>query len=212
MLDLETLKAQRSALNGAVVRLQGERNRLREAETAETEALKAIGELGRDEVDVIRAWASSGSPSPAPRGDPERRAALTRDLVVAEAASAAARGAGAGVDKELVDITREAANLAEQIEMAAVAEMIDRFGTELADVQAGAAELRSAMARVLAISVALFERADRHEDHGRVDAAMRLRRAAQPLLGAVKIDVGPTNGEVAGFSAAHAEHFEGLLR
>ncbi len=210
--ELEILKAHRGALNGSLIRLKGERTRLRAAEDAETAALSAIGALGRAEVDAIRAWASSNSPGPAPNGDPERRAALTHDLVVAQAAAEAARGAGAGVDQELADASLEAAGLAEQIEMAAVAEMIDRFGTELAEVQAGAAELRSAIARVLAITVALFARADQHEDRGRVDAAVRLRRAAQPLLGAVKIDVGPTNGEVHGFSATWAEHFAELLR
>ncbi len=210
--DLENLKARRSALNGTVVRLQAERDRLRKAEDAETEALKAIGELGRAEVAAVREWASTGSPGPAPGVDAARRAELTRDLVAAQAAAEAARAAIGDVDMELAAVSREAAGLAEQIEMAAVAEMIDRFNAELTEVQAGAVELRSAVARTLAISMALFAQADHHEDRGRADAAMRLRRAAQPLLGAVKVDVGPTNGEVAGFSAAWAEHFADLLR
>jgi len=210
--DLESLRAHRGALNGRLVRLQAERTRLRAAEDAETEALAAIGELGRDEVTAVREWASTAVAGPAPKGDPERRAALTRDLVVAEAASAAARGAGAGVDQELADITREAANLAEQIERAAVVEVVDQFQAKWAEIREDAARLRSEIARALAISVALFEQADRHEDHGRADAAMRIRRAVQPLLGAVKIDVGPTNGEVHAFSAAWAEHFAELIR
>lgn len=210
--DLESLKARRSALNGAVVRLQGERDRLRKAEDAETAALAAIGELGRAEVDAIRAWASSGSPGPAPGIDAGKRAELTADLVTAQAAAEAARAATDDVDQELAGASIEAADFAEQIETAAVAEMINRFGTELTEVQVGAVDLRSALARTLAIPTALFARADQHEDRGRADAAMRLRRAAQPLLGVVKVDVGPTNGEVHGFSAAWAEHFEGLLR
>lgn len=210
--ELEILKAHRGALNGRLIRLQAERNRLHEAEAAETKALVAIGELGRDEVAAVREWASSGSPGPAPGIDASRRAELTANLVTAQAAAEAARAAIGDVDLELADVSREAADLAGQIEMAAVAEMIDRFGTEFVEVQAGAAELRSAIARVLAISVALFERADQHEDRGRADAAMRIRRAAQPLLGVVKVDVGPTNGEVAGFSAAWADHLAELVR
>ena len=210
--DLEILKAHRGVLNGHLVRLQGERNRLREAETAETEALKAIGDLGRAEVAAIRKWASTGSSDPAPGLDAAMRAELTTNLVAAQAAAEAARAAIGDVDQELAAVSREAAGLARQIEGAAVAELITVFNTELADVQAGAAELRSGIARVMAVTVALFEQADRHEDRGRTEDAQRIRRALQPLLGAVKVDVGPTVAEVHAFKAAHAEHFEGLLR
>lgn len=209
---LTALKLRRADLGEQIAGLHEQRTRLRDAETAERDAQAALDVLGRAEVDAIRGWASSGSPGPAPNGDPERRAALTRDLVVAQAAAEAARGAIGDVDQEQADVSREAANLAVQIEMAAVAEMVARFGAELAEVQAGAADLRSAIARVLAISVALFEWADHHEDRGRPEDAQRIRRALQPLLGAVKVDVGPTVAEVHAFKAAHAEHFEGLLR
>ncbi len=210
--DLESLKARRSALNGTVVRLQGERNRLQGAEDVERDARGALDALGREEVAAIRKWASTAVAGPAPQGDPARRAALTRDLVVAEAASAAARGAGAGVDRELADASLEAAGLAQQIERAAIVELIELFNGDWAEVQVRAAELRAGIAKLMAISVALFERADQHEDRGRADAAMRIRRAVQPLLGAVKIDVGPTVAEVAGFVSAWAEHFAGLTR
>jgi len=210
--DLESLRAHRGALNGRLVRLQAERTRLRAAEDAETEALAAIGELGRAEVDAIRAWASTGAPGPAPGIDAAKRTKLMADLVTAQAAAEAARAAIGDVDQELAAVSREAAGLAEQIEMAAVAEMMDRFGADLAEVKAGAAELRAGIAKLMAITVALFERADQHEDLGRVDAAMQIRRVLQPLLGAVKVDVGPTVAEVHAFKAAHAEHFAALIR
>ncbi len=210
--ELEILKAHRGALNGSLIRLQAERTRLHDAETAETEALAAIGELGRAEVDAIRAWASSGSAGPAPGIDAAKRVDLTADLVTAQAAAEAARAAIGDVDQELAAVSREAAGLAEQIEMAAVAEMVTRFGADLAEVKVRAAELRAGIAKLMAISVALFDRADQHEDRGRPEDAQRIRRALQPLLGAVKVDVGPTVAEVHAFKAAHAEHFEGLLR
>ncbi len=209
---LSALKLRRADLGERTAGLHEQRNRLREAEAAERDARAALDALGRAEVAAAREWASSGAPGSAPGIDAARRAKLTADLVAAQAGAEAARGAGAGVDRELADVSREAAGLAERIEMAAVAELITVFNAELAKVQAGAAELRSALARTLAISMALFARADQHEDRGRADAAMRIRRAVQPLLGAVKIDVGPTVAEVYGFKAAHAEHFADLFR
>jgi len=210
--DLEILKAHRGALNGRLVRLQGERTRLHEAEGVERDARVALDALGRDEVDAIRKWASTGAPGPAPKGDPERRAALTADLVVAEAASAAARGAGAGVDAELATVQTEAAGLAKQIEMAAVAEMIDQFQAKWAEIREDAVRLSSEIARALAITVTLRDRVDHLDVRGRPDDAQRIRRMLEPLYSGLSLDFNPTNGEVAGFSAAWAEHFAALTR
>jgi len=210
--DLETLKARRSALNGTVVRLQGERGRLRKAEDAETEALSAIGELGRAEVDAVRKWATTGAPGPAPGIDATRRAELTANLVAAQAAAEAARGAGAGVDAELASVQTEAAGLAGQIEHGACVELIDQFQAKWAEIRKDAVRLRSEIARALAITTTLRDRVDHLDVRGRPDDAQRIRRMLEPLYSGLSLDFNPTNGEVAGFSAAWADHFAELLR
>ena len=210
--DLEILRAHRGALNGRIVRLQAERNRLHDAETAETEALKAIGELGRAEVAAVREWASTGSPGPAPKGDAARRAELTRDLVAAEAASAAARGAGAGVDQELADITREAAGLAEQIERAAVVELIELFNGGWSDVQIRAVELRATIARAFAVLHFLRDRADEHRTRGREAEAMAIFRQVERLSTGLALSVEPSAADVFAAATVWERHFEGLLR
>ncbi len=210
--ELEILKAHRGALNGSLIRLQAERNRLHDAEAAETEALAAIGDLGRAEVDAIRAWASSGSPGSAPGIDAAKRAELTANLVTAQAGAEAGRGAGADVDQELADASREAVDLAGQIEMAAVADIVARFGGEWSDVQIRAVELRATIARALAVLQFLRDRADEHRTRGREAEAMAIFRQVEPLYSGLSLDFNPTNGEVSGFSAAWAEHFAELVR
>ena len=210
--ELEILKAHRGALNGSLIRLQAERNRLHDAEAAETEALAAIGDLGRAEVDAIRAWASSGSPGSAPGIDAAKRAELTANLVTAQAGAEAGRGAGADVDQELADASREAVDLAGQIEMAAVADIVARFGGEWSDVQIRAVELRATIARALAVLQFLRDRADEHRTRGREAEAMAIFRQVEPLYSGLSLDFNPTNGEVAGFSAAWEQHFRDLIR
>lgn len=210
--DLEILKAHRGALNGRLVRLQGERSRLHEAETAETAALAAIGDLGRAEVDAVRAWASSGSPGPAPGIDAARRAELTADLVSAQAAAEAARAAIGDVDQELAAAQTEAVDLAGQIEHAAVAELVDQFQAKWAEIREDAVRLRSEIARALAITATLRDRVDHLDLRGRPDDAQRIRRMLEPLYSGLSLDFNPTVAEVAGFSAAWEQHFEDLLR
>lgn len=210
--ELEILKAHRGALNGAVVRLQGERARLRAAEDAETAALSAIGELGRAEVAAVRKWASTGSPGPAPGIDAAKRTKLMADLVSAQAAAEAARGAGAGVNAELAAVQTEAAGLAQQIEHGAVVELIDQFQAKWAEIREDAVRLRSEIARALAITATLRDRVDHLDVRGRPDDAQRIRRMLEPLYSGLSLDLNPTNGEVAGFVPAWAEHFAELIR
>jgi len=210
--DLEILRAHRGALNGRLVRLQAERTRLRAAEDAETEALAAIGELGRAEVAAVREWASTAAPGPAPGIDAERRAALTRDLVAAQAGAEAARAAIGDVDQELAAVSREAAGLAEQIEHAAVVEVVDQFQAKWAEIREDAARLRSEIARALAITTTLRDRVDHLDVRGRPEDAQRIRRMLEPLYSGLSLDFNPTNGEVAGFVPAWAEHLADLLR
>ena len=209
---LTALKLRRAALGEQIAGLHEQRARLREAEDVERDARAALDALGRDEVTVIRAWASSGSPGPAPQGDPERRAALTRDLVVAEAASAAARGAGAGVDRELADASLEAAGLAQQIERAAIVELIELFNGDWAEVQVRAIQLRATIARAFAVLHFLRDRADEHRTQGREVEAMAIFRQVERLSTGLVLSVEPSAADVFAAAAVWERHFADLLR
>jgi len=209
---IEILRAHRAAVTGRIARLAAERDRLRSAEDTEREAVAALAGLGQQEIDAARTWASGSAPGSAPVVDAAKRAELTANLVTAQAGAEAGRGAGADVDQELADASREAVDLAGQIEMAAVADIVARFGGEWSDVQIRAVELRATIARALAVLQFLRDRADEHRTRGREAEAMAIFRQVEPLYSGLSLDFNPTNGEVHGFSAAWEQHFRDLIR
>jgi len=209
---LSALKLRRADLGERTTGLHEQRARLRDAEDVERDARAALDALGRDEVTAVREWASTGAPGTAPKGDPERRAALTRDLVAAQAGAEAARCAGAGVDQELADVSLEAAGLAEQIEMAAVADVVARFGGEWSDVQIRAVELRATIARAFAVLHFLRDRADEHRTRGREAEAMAIFRQVERLSTGLALSVEPSAAEVFAAAAVWERHFADLIR
>jgi len=194
---LDVLRAHRAAVAGRIARLTGERDRLRSAEDAEREAVAALAELGRQEIAAARAWAASGASSSAPAVDAAERVRLTAAVVEAEAASAAARGAGVGIDAELDDARREMADLGRQIEDAALDHVLFQFGTLQQEIAADGAALRTKIAGALGLVESVRAVAERHEDQGRHERAMKTHWRLQPLYNRLTLDLGPTQGEVA---------------
>src|ERR1700730_6433333 len=92
---LAGLKAQRSELLGRVVQLTAARQQLDAATDGERAAKAAIAELEAAEIAAARKWASTGAVGAAPSGEIGRRTKLVANLSAAQAAAAAARGAGA---------------------------------------------------------------------------------------------------------------------
>jgi len=216
MLDthspLDVLRAHRAAVTGRIARLTSERDRLRRAEDAEREAVAALDELGRQEIATARTWASSGAPGSAPAVDAAERARLTAVVIEAEAASAAARGAGAGVDAEIGEAWRQVADIDRQVEDAALAAVLDRFGPLQQEIAADGVVLRIKIARALGLVEAVRAMAERHEDQGRHERAMAIHRSIQPLYGRIALDLGPTQGEVAAQVAEWTTRLADLAR
>jgi hypothetical protein len=194
--DLEIARARRAALQGRLVRLTSERKRLDGIERAESTARTELDALGRAEVDAVRAWAATASSDPAPKPDAARRHELTIAVAGSEAQSAAARSAGLALDVEIGEVSRDLAHIAGQIEAAAIDDLFGRFAPMWAAIDARAAELRRDIGRALALTEALRDRADGHEQNGRPEIARPIFRRLEPFYASMRLDFNPTRAEV----------------
>ncbi len=209
---LDIARAHRAAVQGRIVKLSAERDRLRTAEGAEREARAALDALGREEVAAARAWASEGAPGNAPAVDGTKRAKLTAALVTAEAASAAARGAGAGIDAELADAQQDVVRTGRQIEAVALDTLSAEFLTRWGAIVERAAGFREEIAGALAALSYLRALAEDRAIHGREGDAVALHRRAEPLSRNLGLDLMPTVGETNAHVPAWAARFADLTR
>ena len=206
--DLEIAKAHRAALHGRLVALMAERRRLDAAERSESTARADLEQLGRDEVDAVRAWAATASSDPAPQPDAARRHELNIAVAASEAHAAAARSAGAATDRDIAEVNRELAQIHAQIDAAALDLMFAQIDPLWAAIEAHAVELREEMAHALGLIESLRLRAVDLRDHGRADAARALFQRLDPIYRNAGIDPTPTVSEV----AAHLPEWRAQLR
>ncbi len=210
--DLEIAKAHRSALQGRLVRLNSERDRLTAAETAESTARADLDTLGRQEIEAVRRWAATASSDPAPKPDAARRHELTIAVAATEAQAAAARGAGGAVDVEIGEAQHELADLGASIEALAMAEMVDEFQTEWTAAQDAALALSGVIARCFGCLRALQDRAETLQTHGHTTAAVAIFRRLEVLTSGLAFSVEPSRAAVSAAAPAWTARLAELAR
>ncbi|SHN86924.1 hypothetical protein [Bradyrhizobium erythrophlei] len=123
---LERLHAERASLARELDGLNAGVARLRETANAEAAVRAELDELGRIETGAMLKWATEGCHGEAPRSDQQTRIRLAQKLNAAQAAAAAAKGAGADIHQKIAALNDRLRSISAQIEQA----IFDKMETE----------------------------------------------------------------------------------
>jgi hypothetical protein len=127
---LETLLSDRAGLTRELAGLQASSARLRETATAEAGIIAEIGNVGRDEIAAMVAWASGGCVGDQPAPDQRQRRALAEKLSAAQSAATAAKAAGADIDTQISRVSEQLAINSRNLDQA----IFDLLETEHGDI------------------------------------------------------------------------------
>jgi hypothetical protein len=210
--QLAALKIERGKLHDEAKRLAGIRSRLNDAETAEREALAAIGELGRSEITAMTEWASAGAAGDPPQPDIEQRSALAKQLAGAQAACTAAKGAAAEIDEQRGAFMQKLSAIDAEIEALAFAILEDDLATALDDLKPVAEQACRLVAKIRAQSLWFGSEGRRLQNVDKMDQAMLFFRRAEVLRSVALPEAAPTIGDVDLAQRDWAERFHALLR
>lgn len=209
--SLDDLKRRRSELGQRVARLNEVRDRLRQAETDEADALAAIGHLGRAEATAAKQWAAAGAVGDMPAINYETRADLTRRLAVAAAQAEAARSADADVEAKIAAASREGAQLASSIAAVARSALVEQFNGERAELDLLVTDVRMRTAATLGMIALLREQAAALQSADRLDEARPILVTLEGIVD-MHLDVAPSVVEVTAATPAWAARYEELVR
>jgi hypothetical protein len=133
---LEHLRHDRASLARELAALQASSARLKETAASEAAVLAEIGAMGTAEIAAMSKWASDGCTGEMPTPDLKLRRALAEKLATAQAASAAAKGAGADIDHQISEFSDRLRAIGAQIEKAIFDEMEIEHGHIIAQYRA----------------------------------------------------------------------------
>ncbi len=123
---LERLHATVPALARELDGLNKSSTRLQETAASEAAVLAEIDAMGAAEIAGMTKWATGGCIGDAPRPDQNKRIMLGQKLNAAQAATAAARGAGADINQKISALNDQLRAIGAQIEQA----IFDKMETE----------------------------------------------------------------------------------
>jgi hypothetical protein len=127
---LERALHDRKRVTDALADLNRAAAKLRETGAAEASVLAEIDALAAADVLSMKEWASGGCLGEAPRSDQQKRIVLGQKLNAAQAAAAAAKGAGADIDQQIVQLSDRLRSIGDEIERA----VFDLVGSEHSEV------------------------------------------------------------------------------
>jgi hypothetical protein len=155
-----------------------------------------ITELGRTEIASVTAWATGGCIGHAPRADQNKRIMLGQKLTAAQSAAAAAKGAGADIDRQISALNDQLRTIAAQIEKAALDGMHDEFRA-LSDQHLAAIEAaRKLSAKLLGLCSYLSNEGRRRLDRGDQEGGKAYLARAEALTSIKLANPGNTQGEI----------------
>ncbi len=171
---LSGLRHQRDDIASRLADLMNARERLRQAQGAETAVIAEIGALGALEIEALKAWSRTGEgEKPAP--DIAARSALHDKLASAQASAANARGVNADLDTEQRDLTAQLQSTSAKIDEHAMATLQREHAEAVTSLQAWiAASVQPRIAHVLGLRAMITNLAQQHQGSGRGDQAMAL--------------------------------------
>jgi hypothetical protein len=193
---LELLHADRAGLAGRLAGLTASSTRLRETANAEAAVLLEIDALTRADAAAMTAWASGGCVGDVPVPDQKQRRALAEKLAAAQAATAAAVGAGQDIDHQIGQLNQQIASASRSIEKAALDVMHTEFNAVREQHAAAMAEGSKLAAKIHGLCSFLSNEGRRLIDRGEHEAGKRLlvRAEAMTAIKIAKPDV--SHGEI----------------
>ena len=163
---LKGLHHDRAGLTSEFARLTAILTRLRTEAAAGESLINDLAQIGKAEVDAMRAWADGGCKGAAPTGKETERQALARKIAIANATSAAARGAMADIELQIRQSSEKLAKVNQAIGDAA----FNVMQADFADVQAqhliATQSVRHLSAKLLGLSSYLANEGRRLLDNG----------------------------------------------
>jgi hypothetical protein len=193
---LAGLLAESSALALEYGRLAEQRAALARFSSEEAEIIGEIGEIGRREVEAVKAWAAD------PQGNPPAPLVKEREKAAHKLAAAQANAGAAGVAASEIEARQREVHAKQlALEPQIVAEIFDRIEAEFAEKSAELSRLitatRQAAAPLAALKVVLAEQGRALADSGQIDDARPFFARNERLKIPDLVETGPTNGEVA---------------
>jgi hypothetical protein len=193
---LETLHRDRAGLADKLADLNRAAAKLRETSAAEAAVLAEIDALAAADVETMKAWAAGGCLGEAPKPDQSKRIVLGQQLNAAQAASAAAKGAGQDINNQIGELNNRLRNIESQIEKAALDDMQGEFSNLNAQHLAATEALRKVSAKMLGLCGYLANEGRRRIDNGDQEAGRVYHARAEALTSTKLANPGVTQGEI----------------
>lgn len=193
---LERLHADRAGLAQWLADLNRAAARLKGTEAAEAAVLAEIGAMGSAEIAAMKHWASTGCIGQPPEPDTKQRRALAEKLAAAQAAGAAAVGAGQDIDQQISEAKDKLRAIGAQIEKAALDALQVDFG-DLHDQHLAAVEaVRKLAAKLHGLCSYLSNEGRRRIDNGDHETGRQYLARAEALTAVKLANPGVTQGEI----------------
>jgi hypothetical protein len=193
---LTVLYADRQLIADELAALQASSGRLNQAAASEAVVLREIGEMGSAEIAAMTAWAFAGCVGDPPAPDLKQRRALAEKLATAQSAAAAAKGAGADIDRQIGELNDRLRDIGAQIEKATLDAMQADFHGLNNQHLAATEALRKVSARMLGLCSYLANEGRRRCDHGDQEGGKRYLARAEALNSIKLANPGVTQGEI----------------
>ena len=174
--DLARVAEKHSALNASSARL-------RDAANAEAAVLQEIGELGSAEIAAMTAWATAGCIGEPPAPDQKQLRALSEKLAAAQAATAAAKGAGKDIDDQIIPLNAQLKELNVAIEIAALDAVQEEMTQSKVEHLHATERYRKATAKVVGLRSHLSQEGRNRIDRGDQDGGRLYLARAEAISG-----------------------------
>ena len=212
--SLERLHADRAGLAGELDILHRSAARLRDAASGEAAVLREIVEMGTTELAAMTAWATAGAAGEPPTPDLKQRRAVAERLVAAQAAAAAANGAGEDIAHQVQEMTQRIKIVTERIDAAVLDSVADEFLDLCQQNSVAVEQLRLVSLRIFGLCSYLSTEGRRRNDGADTAGGKQyLARAEQLANAANKLPKpGVSHVEIAGAADTWGRHVANLRR
>lgn len=209
---LEQLHHDRSGLTRELASLNASAAKLRATAQAEAAVLQEIGYLGKAEIAATVAWASAGCIGNQPAPDQKHRRALAERLSAAQAASAAAVGAGQDLDHQIGQLNAQLVTLDQMIETAAL-DLMDAEADQIINEYTELVERENEMtAKLIGLSRYFSDEGRKLTDRGDHQAGRRYFAKASTLSANKLIEHGATMPMIDAAATAWSKRAAALRR